>query len=201
MVNSSDPSNNCASLRSHRHHRNNPPSETFSDEIFRQPQLRRVDTPPRLPKPAFLVSGRISGNRCPTRHHAQNHSPPLSLTRRRVRAHGFFSSYRTSSLATNLSLCTWFSYPTPTSPLLSIFLSSGIYFQPLLDFSSKSDTIEAPLTFWSCFVPSDSIGSVDSTTLSYFSSLWLKKTSLWPRNMSLCLQKVKLLIPLYLELL
>ena len=50
-------------------------------------------------------------------------------------------------------------------PLLSIFLSGEIYFQLILDFSSKSNTSEAPLTIWSCFVPFESTDSIASVTL------------------------------------
>ena len=50
-------------------------------------------------------------------------------------------------------------------PLLSIFLSDDIYFKILFYFLSKSDTTEAPLTIWSCFVHSESVDSVASMTL------------------------------------
>ena len=146
MVNSGNPSNDCASLRSYYNHRKasqepQPPSEqptarNFFSEIFLQPQLRCVDTPLGSPKPILPTNGRIFGNRCPTR--------------RRMRARGFFSDRRTSSLelrAADLqAYVPGFLIQHLNHPLLSISFSEGIYFKLLLDFSSKSDTTEAPLT-------------------------------------------------------
>ena len=127
-----------------------------------------MDTPSRSPEPALPIDGRISDNRCPIRHHTRISPSPLSLTHRHVRARGFFFSHQISSPkspAVDLqAYVPSFLIQHLYHPLLSIFLTDGIYFQLLLAFSSKSDTSEAPLTIWSCFVPSESTDSVDSAT-------------------------------------
>ena len=175
MVNSSDPSNNCASLQSYysrlkasrelQPSSEQPVTGRFFCEIFWQPLLQRVDTPPGLPEPKLLVGAKISGNRSLTCLHTLS----LSLTCQHVRARGSFSSRRTSppeSLATNLqAYVPGFLIQHMHPPLLSIFLFGNICFQILFYFSSKSDTTEAPLTIWSCLVPSESTDSVASVTL------------------------------------
>ena len=171
MVNSDNPSNNCVPLRSHYSHckaslEQQPPSKqpaagNFFRKDFWQPQLRRVDTPLGLPEPSLPTGGRISGNRCPMRRHVHISPPPLFLTSRGVRAGGFFSDRRISSpespAADLQAYVPSFMIQHLHHPLLSIFLSDDIYFQLLLDFSSKSDTSIASLTIWSCFVPSERV--------------------------------------------
>ena len=128
-----------------------------------------MDTPPGSPEPELSVGGRFSGNRTLMRLHTQTHAPLLSLTRRHVRARGCFSGRHTSPPelpAVDLqAYAPGFLVQHLHHPLLSIFLFGGIYFQILLDFSSKSDTTKAPLPIWSCFVHSKSTDSIASVTL------------------------------------
>ena len=102
VINSGDPSNNYVSFQScySRHKASQEPQPSLehptASNFFRRPQLQHVDTPPRSLEPALPTGGRISDNRYPTRRHAQFSLPPLPLTHRSVRAHGFFYSRRTS---------------------------------------------------------------------------------------------------------
>ena len=115
---------------SHSHGRNNPSSGSFFGEIFQQPLLRRVDTPPGSPEPELSVGGRFSGNRTLMRLHTQSHAPLLSLTRRHVRARGYFSGRHTSppeSPAVDLqAYAPGFLVQHLHHPLLSIFLFGGV---------------------------------------------------------------------------
>ena len=79
-------------LGSHSHRYNNLSYGNFSGEIFQQPLLWRMDTPPGSPEPELPADAKISGIRFLMRLHAL----PLSLTRHRVRACDRFFGRRTS---------------------------------------------------------------------------------------------------------
>ena len=132
------PHSNCITviakpIRSHNHCQNNPLSENFSGKIFRQPLLRRVDTPLGSLEPELPVGAKISGSKSLTILHAQVHmllwargsfydrqtSPPESPT-------ADLEAYVPSFLIQNLH-----------RPLLSIFLSDDIYFHILFYFVVK----------------------------------------------------------------
>ena len=164
MVNSDDPSNDYASLQSYYNYRTasrepQPPSEqpvparfSNSGEIFQQPLLRRVDTPPGSLEPKLPAGAKISGIRFLTHLHAQTHVPPLYHTRQRVRAHDSFSGSRTSSPE------------SPAADLLAYlpgsmiqhlhlhfflcFVSSNCTFLGFLDFSNTQRHLQ---DFESCF--------------------------------------------------
>ena len=57
-------------LGSHDHCRNNPLAENFSNEIFRQPLLRRVDTPQGSLEPKLLIGAKIFSIKFLMRLHA-----------------------------------------------------------------------------------------------------------------------------------
>ena len=127
------------------------------------------------PTPARGHSTRIV-SRWKTLRKKVTNAPPLSLTCRRVRAHCLFSGCQASSPESptaNLQVyMPGFLIQHLHHPLLSIFLSNGIYLQLLLDFSSSPTPLKLLLPF----------GVV----------LFLLKVPI-----SL---KVRLLIPMYLEL-
>ena len=162
MVNFDDPSNDCASLQSYYSHRTasrepQPPSEQsvtrkISAEIFRQPLLCRMDTPPGLLELKLLVGAKISGIRFLMRLHALTQASPLSHTHRRLRACDSFSGRRTSPPE------------SPAADLLAYLLGSLIQHMHLhfflcfvsdsctfLGFPDFSDTQRHLQDFGSCF--------------------------------------------------
>ena len=171
MVNSRDPSNDRVPLRSHYScHKAEKEQQPANCNFFRR------DFPATLTL-ALGLSTKIARACSPLRwknlrQQVSHTSPRTDLPSAIVPhapARGFFSDRRISSPelpATDLqAYVPSFLIQHLHRPILSIFLSNGIYFQLLLDFSSKSDNSEAPLTIWSCFVPSKSTNSVDSVTL------------------------------------
>ena len=134
-------------LRSHNHCRNNPSVESFSATLTL----------------ACGHSTRIVEDRTPRwwKNLQQQVSHSLPRTWLPLRSPNFITLLAADLQAYALG----FLIQQLHHPRLSIFLFGGIYFQLLLDFSSKSDTIEVPLTIWSCFVPYESTFSFDSATL------------------------------------
>ena len=128
-----------------------------------------MDTPPGSSEHGLPARAKISDSRSLKRLHMLVHMPSLSLMHWCVRVHGSFSCRRTSPPESPVvdvqAYVPGFLIQHLHHPLLSIFLSGSIYFQILFYFSSKSDTTEAPLTIWSCFVRSKSTDFVASVTL------------------------------------
>ena len=156
MVNSGDPSNNCASFQSYYNRRK---ASREPQPLSKQPVTRkdfpvtltqRVDTLPGSSEPKLPAGAKISGSKSLTRLHVQAHASLLSLMRWHLRVRGSFFGCRTSPpespVADLRAYVLGFLIQHLHHPLLSIFLSSGIYIQILFYFSSKSDTIEVPLT-------------------------------------------------------
>ena len=132
-------------LGSHNHRRKNPSSEKFSDEIFRQPLLRRVDTLPGSPKPKLLARAKISSIRFLTR----------KPTHRRVRARDRFSGPWTSPPESPafdlLAYLPGFLLKHLNLHFFLCFVSGSCTFMGFLDFS---DTQQHLQDFGSCFAPS-----------------------------------------------
>ena len=142
-------------LGSHSHRRNNPSLEKFYGEIFRQPLLRHVDTPPRLSEPKLPFGAKIFGIRFLTRLHVQAHALSLSLTRQRVRAIDRFSGRRTSppeSPAANLlAYIPGFTIQHLHLHFFLCFVFGSYTFLGFLDFSDTQRHLQG---FGSCCAPS-----------------------------------------------
>ena len=139
MVNSGDPSKNCASLQSYYSRRKaswepqQQSKQPVAGKFFRQPLLQRVGTPPRSPEAKAPL-------RCKNLRHYVPHAPPLSLTCRRVRARNNFSDGRTSSpespAANLLAYIPGFLVQHLNLHFFLYFVSSNCTFLGFLDFSN-----------------------------------------------------------------
>ena len=142
VVNSDDPSNDCASLQLYYSCRKasqepQPSSkQPVAEKIFRQPLLRRVDTPPGSLEPKLPTDAKISSSRSLTRLHAQVHTPPqtgpCASVVPHVPARGSFSGRRTSPPELPVddlqAYVPGFLIQHLHHPLFSIFLFGDIYF-------------------------------------------------------------------------